>query len=255
MKRPILIVANWKMNPPTLREATTLCKSTLKQVTARDVNTILAVPTIFLEPLVRTFKKVNFSAQNCASFKDGPHTGEVSAKMLTSIGVRYVIVGHSERRALRETNDDIAQKVLQATKSNLTPIVCIGEKERDRTGFYLHEVKTQIETCLSLIPKNKIQDVVMAYEPVWAISDNHGRETTPEEFTEMMLFIRKIVADLSGIKDPMSIPVLYGGSANEKNVQSYLDAGAQGFLVGHASLDPKKFGKMIEIAKEFSKRK
>ncbi len=253
MTKPIMIVANWKMNPSKLRDAIILARESTKEKSGKDINIILSAPTIFLEPLIKSVKKVKFSAQNCASFASGPYTGETSAQMLSSIGVKYVILGHSERRALKETNEEIAQKLAQAIKSGLTPILCVGEKERDQTGFYLHEVKSQLEICLSQIPKSKIDNVLIAYEPVWAISNQHGRETTPAEFLEMMLFIRKIVADLSAMKNPSSMPVLYGGSANDKNIFQYLEAGAHGFLVGHASLDPKKFNKMIQISRDFLK--
>lgn len=255
MTKPIMIVANWKMNPSKLRDAQTLAKESTKDKSGKDISIVLAAPTVFLEPLIKSIKKTNFSAQNCASFPSGPYTGEVSAAMLASIGVKYVILGHSERRALKETNQDIAEKVAQAIKSGLTPILCVGEKERDQTGFYLHEVKAQLETCLSQIPKSKIDNVVIAYEPVWAISSQHGRETTPAEFLEMMLFIRKVVTDMSGVKAHANMPIIYGGSANDKNILQYLEAGAGGFLVGHASLDPKKFSKMIEITREFLKKK
>lgn len=255
MTKPIMIIANWKMNPSKLRDAIILAKQSTVEKSGKDINIVLAAPNIFLESLVKSVKKTNFSAQNCASFPSGAHTGEVSASMLSGIGVKYVILGHSERRVLKETNQDIAEKVAQAIKSGLTPILCVGERERDQTGFYLHEVKSQLETCLSQIPKSKIGDVVIAYEPVWAISSQHGRETTPAEFLEMMLFIRKIVTDLSGVKAHANMPVIYGGSANDKNILQYLEAGAGGFLVGHASLDPKKFSKMISITREFTKSK
>jgi triosephosphate isomerase len=255
MTKQIMMIANWKMNPSKVRDAIGLAKESTKEKVNKDIKIVLAAPTIFLESLVKSVKKVHFSAQNCASFPSGPYTGEVSAAMLASIGVKYVILGHSERRALKETNQDIAEKVAQAIKSGLTPILCVGEKERDQTGFYLHEVKAQLETCLSQIPKSKIDNVVIAYEPVWAISSQHGRETTPAEFLEMMLFIRKVVTDMSGVKAHANMPIIYGGSANDKNILQYLEAGAGGFLVGHASLDPKKFSKMIEITREFLKKK
>mgnify|MGYP000317162818 CR=1 FL=1 len=143
----------------------------------------------------------------------------------------------------------------EALKAGLTPILCVGEKSRDHNGFYLHEIKTQIEDALRPVPKSSYQNILIAYEPLWAIGKDALREATAEEFREIAIFIRKIFSDMMGAKNAGELAVLYGGSADEKNALSFLEAGARGFLVGRASLDPRRFVVMVTLAEEFYKPK
>lgn len=216
---------------------------------AKGVTVGIAAPYIFLPELTKLVSSALFvSAQNISAEKEGAHTGEVSADMLAGIKVKHTLVGHSERRALGETNDFINKKIKSALRTKMTPILCVGELERDTGMWYLGFVKTQIEECLAGIPKTALKNIVIAYEPVWAISstENH-RDASPADFQEMKIYIQKVLSDMYG--SPVSMPILYGGSVDEKNAGAFLnDGGADGLLVGRASLTPKKFIKIVSIA-------
>ena len=209
---------------------------------------VVCAPFVFLPIL----KKIGLSArlslgvQDVSAFFGGAHTGDVSGEMAKDAGARYAIVGHSERRAMGESNALINQKIICALSAPLTPILCVGERDRDHGVWYLHEIKKQLEECLAGIPRAKISSVVIAYEPVWAIGKDAVRETTPEECREMMIYIRKVLADSHGAKIAHAVRILYGGSVDEKNGASYLSAGsADGLLPGRLSLEPKKMEKLL----------
>ena len=161
-------------------------------------------------------------------------------------------LGHSERRAMGEKNEDVNKKIKAALSLGIIPIVCIGEKERDQNHEYLAFVKEQIEVGFKNIPKETLSKIIIAYEPVWAIGKNAAREATPEEFLEMRIFIKKVLSIMFGVKN--EIPrIIYGGSADEKNVLDFVKNGeADGFLVGRASLDPKKFSNIINTIENIS---
>jgi triosephosphate isomerase len=169
--------------------------------------------------------------------------------MVSSIGASYVIIGHSERRAMGEDNSIVNKKILLALKNKLTPVLCVGEKERDHNGFYLSFVKNQIHECLASVSKSQIKNIVIAYEPIWAIGADASRTAEVSEFIEMSIFIKKVISDLYDIKIAHSMRVLYGGSVHPENALSFLVEGnADGLLVGRDSLNPKKIVKIISIA-------
>ena len=245
-----LIIGNWKMNPKTLALAKAQFSAVKKEAGKyKNVSVGISAPCIFLPELSKMATASTFiAAQNISSEKEGAHTGEISADMLASIKVLTTIVGHSERRALGETNEFINKKIKSALRMKMTPVLCVGELERDSGMWYLGFVKTQIEECLAGIPKAALKNIVVAYEPVWAISstENH-REATPADFQEMKIYIQKVLSDMYG--SPTHTRVLYGGSVDEKNAKGFLaDAGADGLLVGRSSLTPKKFLSIISIA-------
>ena len=243
-----IIIGNWKMNPLSLKQAENLFKSIQKTISSNTkTNIVICPPALYLERLKKKAKKVAIGAQNVFYEEKGAYTGEISAGMLSDIGVKYVILGHSERRAMGENNIDINKKIKMALSFNLIPILCIGERERDENHEYLGFVKKQIEECLYGIIKNSISKIIIAYEPVWAIGKNAKREATPAEFLEMKIFIKKVFSDVFGIKT--KIPrIIYGGSVDEKNAGDFLKLGeADGFLVGRVSLDAKKFFEIIKI--------
>ena len=213
----------------------------------QKIEVVVCVPSIYLGRLKRFAKKIKLGAQNIFYGENGAYTGEISAEMVYSVGGRYVILGHSERRAMGETNEEINKKIKSALSAGLSPIVCIGEKERDENHEYLNLIKTQVEECLKGIAKTSISKAVIAYEPIWAIGKNAIREATPAEFLEMRIFIKKILSGMFGVKIKMP-RIIYGGSVNEKNIEDFIKLSkVDGFLVGRASLDPEKFRKIISV--------
>lgn len=248
-----LIVGNWKMNPQSQKEAAILFKN-ISQATKNIKNTeiVVCVPSVYFTYIKQLKnKKISIGAQNVFFEPNGAFTGEISAKMLYDAGVKYVIVGHSERRAMGETNETINKKLSLALKTKLTPILCVGESIRTHDGFYLAKVREQLSLCLNGIPKNQIKQIIIAYEPVWALSSTENRhDATPHDFEEMKIYIRKILTDMFGQTTASSVRIIYGGSANKDNAKSFLEIGADGLLPGKASLDPKNFSKIVEIASQ-----
>jgi triosephosphate isomerase len=247
-----LIIGNWKMNPQSLKEAEILFKNVATGIkNTKNVDVVICPPFPFIT-INKKFKnrKLSIGAQDVFSEQKGAYTGEVSASMLSDSGVSYVIVGHSERRTLGETDEIINKKLIASLKAKLTPILCVGESERDsHNGFYLATIKGQIMSCLSGINKNQIKNVVIAYEPVWALSSTENRhDATPHDFEEMKIFIRKILSDMFGRTTANGVRIIYGGSANKDNAESFLAVGADGLLPGKASLDAKNFSRIVEIA-------
>lgn len=234
------------MNPLSEIEAVKLAKACDKE------SAVLCVPFIFLSAVKKVLKRAKLGAQDAFWEEKGAYTGEVSAEMLANMGVKYVILGHSEQRTLGETNALVNKKIKAALSAGLTPIVCVGEKERDNSHNYFNIVKTQIEECLKGIIKNTVSKIIIAYEPVWAIGKSAPRPATPAEFLEMKIFIKKILSDIFGAKT--KIPrIIYGASAHPENVLGFIEAGAEGLLPGRDSLDPKKFVEIIKICEASGK--
>lgn len=239
------------MNPRSAKEAITLFKAIKKNV-PRGVQAVIAAPAIYLPHLSKlTSASLKLAAQDVSDKKDGAYTGQTAAGMLKGEKVSYVLIGHSERRALGETNEMIAEKIKQTLAAGLTPVLCVGEQKRDMTMWYLSEVQTQLTEGLSLVAKSALSKMVIAYEPVWAISSTENRrDATPEDFEEMSIYIRKVLVDTFSEKQAHDVPIIYGGSVNEKNAQGFLEAGAMGLLPGKASLTAKKFTGILNVAHE-----
>lgn len=240
-----IVIANWKMNPATKKEAEKIFKSILKE---KIKNTEVAVcpPSIFLESLRKISKKIPLGAQNMHFESNGPYTGELSGSALYDAGARYVILGHSERRAMGENNFFVNKKIKNAFYLGLIPILCVGEGERDHDHKYLQLIKDQVLECLDGISKTSLDKLIIAYEPVWAIGEKATREATPAEFLEISIFIRKILSDKFGNQLAQKARIIYGGSVHPENVLGFLTEGnAEGFLVGRDSLNPKKFLEII----------
>lgn len=249
-----IIIGNWKMNPPTLKEAEKLFKDVAKGVSGiKKVEIVACVPFIYLSSLKKISKKVSLGAQNAFGGEIGAFTGEVSPLMLESLGVKYVIIGHSERRALGETNTEINKKIKFSLAAGLTPILCVGETVRNEDHGYFNIVKVQLEECLNGISKTSLSKVIIAYEPVWALSTTLERkDATSADSLEMVIFIRKVLNDKFG-KDSSKMRIIYGGSANEKDAEDFLrNGGVDGLLPGRASLTAKKFIEIIKIAEQIS---
>ncbi len=211
---------------------------------------VVCPPFVYLTEAVKSLKgsRIKFGAQDCSLVEGGAHTGEVSGAMLKSIGVKFIILGHSERRALGETNEMITGKIKIALKNNLTPIVCLGEtleQRKDKKTFAILE--GQLKETIGWLGSTQIKRVIIVYEPTWAISANKVQACPVDEALTVILFLRKLLARMAGIKAISAIPILYGGSVNNQNIKDYLQLDAiSGLLVGAASLDIKGFLKIID---------
>lgn len=247
-----LIVANWKMNPPSLKEALVLARKITKEEGMKNVEVVVTPPFLFLSHIRKILKKFKLGAQDMSWEEKGAFTGEVSPSELSDLGVSFCIVGHSERRTkLGETDEMINKKVKTAFLYGISPILCIGEQER--TGNEIPSVVgEQLKKALKDIKKSMLKNLIVAYEPVWAISTNSGaRADTPDNAFRAALYIRKVISSLFDRKSSEKVKIIYGGSVNSENVASFLKEGKmQGALVGAACLDPKEFGKIL---KEVSK--
>ncbi|MCP4923553.1 MAG: triose-phosphate isomerase [bacterium] len=245
---PPLIVGNWKMNG-TPEMAVSLAHEISDQILELQADFVLCPPFLFL-PFVETALKgsaVRLGAQNCHAQAKGAFTGEISASMLKDVGCSCVILGHSERRQLfQETGQMVREKAGAALENSLTPIVCVGETLEDyEKGQTRGVLKTQVQTSL---PENwSEEEVILAYEPVWAIGT--GKTLTPEEVQEIHHFLKNCLEELYGQKG-RDVPILYGGSVKSENASAFLSLeDVDGVLVGGASLDAKSF---LDIARSVS---
>src|SRR3989344_2476547 len=253
MKKKKIIVGNWKMNPRTLKEAENLFAKVSKALPrVKKTEIVVCPPYLYLERLKKFSRKIVLGAQDAFWEDAGAFTGEVSAEMLYNLGVRYVILGHSERRELGETDGFVNKKIRSALGAGLVPVLCVGEKERDANHEYFGAVKSQVEKCLKGVSKNLISKIIIAYEPVWAISSTSGRrDATPADSRELVIFIRKTLSDLSSPEIAGETRVIYGGSANQRDAKDFLEnGGVDGLLPGRASLDPEEFAKIVKIAEK-----
>jgi len=244
----MLIVANWKAAVESLDKAKKLLALAKRLVKQTRITIVLVPPAPYLGLLASSNKsKVEFGAQDVSVTTGGAQTGEVSAQIIASVGARYVIIGHSERRARGETLEDIAQKMQHAVAHDLIPILCVGEQERDENAAYLALLRQQITSALEPLTQKERMSVVIAYEPIWAIGKTAADAITSADLQEMMLYIRKILSDLVPGRANARIPILYGGSAEAGNIRE-LAGGSRvdGFLVGHASVDLKMFSELVK---------
>ena len=243
------------MNPVALKGAEKLFADTAKGLLGiKNIEVVACPPFLYLEKLKKISKKISLGSQDAFWEGQGAFTGEISSEMLYNLGMKYVILGHSERRTLGENNNDINKKIKSALSAGLIPVLCVGESLRDENHEYFNLVKNQIEECLSGISKNLISKVIVAYEPVWAISSTINRkDAIPADSLEMAIFIRKILADKFG-KESSVVRILYGGSVNERDAVEFLkDGGVEGLLVGRASLDAKKFLNIIKTCETLNR--
>lgn len=241
-----LIVANWKLNPINQKETKTLFEK-IKRGTKNIKNTEVVVcpPFVYLSLL----KGLTLGAQNVYFEEKGAFTGEVSALMLADFKINYVIIGHSERRKyFNETDEQINKKIKKSLSVKLKPILCIGETAEERDSNRRAEVlERQITEDLKGVKKEEIKNIVIAYEPVWAIGT--GNNCSVDETMGSILFIRKIISKLYKREIADNLRIIYGGSVKSENSGSYIkSAGANGFLVGGASLNAEEFVKIVKSA-------
>lgn len=248
------IVGNWKLNF-TVGEASIYLHKLLKALpNYRDTEVVVAPSLIALQPLSLQVDrhKIKLAAQN-AFYRDyGAFTGEVSFSQLRGV-VDYCIIGHSERRyILKEDDKMIAKKVAACVRNKITPILCIGETESERAfGETKDVIRDQLLGGLSEIGDDMVDKVIVAYEPVWAISSGKSAKlASPDEIAEVIKLIREILTDTYGKKVAENLPILFGGSVNPSNAGAYLTIpGVNGLLIGGASLILSEFTDIIETAK------
>ncbi|MEK7170436.1 MAG: triose-phosphate isomerase, partial [Patescibacteria group bacterium] len=246
-----IIVANWKMNPPSAAEARVLfAKERRGGARLERVETVICPPFPYLGLFAHARTgRVSLGAQDVFWLNSARATGEVSPEILADLDVSFVIVGHSERRALGETDERVAQKAKAALAEGLAPIVCIGEKERDEDGKYFGILKNQIKSSLAGLRRADFRECVIAYEPLWAIGKSAREAMTPRDIRETSIFIRKVLADMYDATTAEQPALLYGGSAEASNTAAILsEGGVAGLLVGHASLDAAEFISMLKTA-------
>jgi len=247
--RKIIVAGNWKMNK-TASEAKAFFEE-FKPLVAdvKNAEIIIGAPFTALETATRETKgsNIKIAAENMNAKESGAYTGEVSPLMLKDLGVEYVILGHSERREYyHETDEIINEKVKSALAHDLKPILCIGEKLEEREAGTTNDVvKTQITGGLKDVTAAEMANVVLAYEPVWAIGT--GKTATPEQAQEVHAFIRGLLTDLYGKEVAENVTVQYGGSMNDANAADLIaQTDIDGGLVGGASLIPEKFAVIIK---------
>lgn len=249
-----LIIGNWKMNPQSEASAVSLYKDIARTSAKRKgVSLAIAAPFVFIPALAHSDKKksIVLCAQDASAEPSGAHTGSISLPMLKSYGVSMVIIGHSERRAAGETDEQVEQKAKAALKAGMAAVVCVGERARDKQGDYFGFVQGQVRSVLHELPKAHLRRLTIAYEPIWAIGT--GNTATPEDVQEMKLFIQKCIADSCGRAAVSQVKIIYGGSVDPENALSLLEAGnADGFLVGGASLKAAAFNRIIEISSTYA---
>ncbi len=242
-----LIIGNWKLNPGTAMEAKVLAQAVRKSAQKLSAaTTVIAPPFLFIPEVAKALGgKVGLAAQDVHYEERGAVTGEIGAGMLASFGVTHVILGHSERRALGETDLAINRKVHAVLKRKMVPVVCVGERSRDQQGQFYQNVADQIKSLIQGLKPAEVTRVVIAYEPVWAIGT--GQTATVETVKEMQLFIVSTLTKLLDRKTAEKVRLLYGGSVKESNAKElYKEGGMNGFLVGGASLNASEFVAIIK---------
>lgn len=247
-----LIIGNWKMHLNTAQASLLLHRLHERIKIYRNIEVVLAPSMLVLQPLSLQIdrRKFRLAAQNAHHKDEGAYTGEVAFTMLRDL-VHYVIVGHSERRLyFKEDLDLIRDKVAACVRNEITPVLCVGETQTERrageTKRVLHD---QVVTAISNLTAHEVGDIVIAYEPVWAISTFGGELAKPAQAKEAMDYIRQVVADLYGKKAARNVRILYGGSVDDQIARGYLEIdGCDGVLVGGASINYHKFSGIVSSA-------
>ncbi len=247
-ERRLIIAGNWKMNK-TVAEAIPLVTE-LKRLLGhvKEVDIVVCPPFTALDAVSKAIldSNIRLGAQNMNENSFGPYTGEICAAMLKEFSVRYVILGHSERRQYqKETDELIAKKVKAAHAASIVPIVCVGEtleeRERNLTEAVLER---QVRGCLSMLTPAQMEDTIIAYEPVWAIGT--GRNATPEQAQQAHAFIRSLIASMYGASVARRVRIQYGGSVKPSNARELMSQpDVDGALVGGASLEARSFAEIV----------
>ena len=260
MNKRRIIIGNWKMYVGSIDEAKKLASSLRKKVpTFAGVDAWLTpsfphIPAVSAAIGVSQNKKqqgsvLKVGAQTVFSQSEGAHTGEVSAKMLKGLGASFVLVGHSERRALGESDETIRAQLMQATSAGLVAVLCVGEAQREPDGSHFAQIANQLNRAL-VGADIKAGRLIVAYEPVWAIGKSAADAMQGEDLEEMAIFIRKILTETLGREAVAKVPILYGGSVEASIAQALIkEGGVQGLLVGRASADIDSFISILKAVR------
>lgn len=246
MKR--LIVGNWKLYVPSLKEGKKLLAEIDKKFPRKAKPLVVICPPEHLAVALRAEyrgKKIAFGAQNAFWESEGAHTGMVSPKGLKDSGIEYVILGHSEMRATGETDEMIAKKVVAALGARLHPIVCVGEKVRDPDGKFFSEIGRMVKESLSRVEPGAATRLTIAYEPVWAIGTDEA--ASPRAAVESILYIRKTLAEMWGREQALKTRIIYGAAVDGANADVFAkEKQIQGLLPGRASTNAEEFSQIIK---------
>jgi triosephosphate isomerase len=245
----MLIVGNWKAYVESKVKAKAL-HAGAKRLGAKGAHEIAiapAAPYVGLLASASAKEPAALAAQDVSVTVGGAETGEVAAGVLADLGVRYVIVGHSERRARGETDEIVTEKARHVLAHGMTPIVCVGETARDEEAQYLKHVRRQVSAVFTaLSPKERLATVI-AYEPIWAIGKTGAEAITPADLAEMVLYIRKVLGDFMPGRANQKVHILYGGSVGAENARLLAEGSdIDGFLVGRASTDVAAFSALVK---------
>ena len=250
-KRQVVIAGNWKMNK-NAEETKALLGEMTAAIKDADCKVLLCVPAINISTAVEATKDsiIEIGAQNCHWAANGAFTGEISADMLKSFGVKYAIIGHSERRQyFGETDETVNKRALACHENGITPIICVGENLEEREKDITKDViKAQITAGLANFTKPQLHNTIIAYEPVWAIGT--GKTATAQQAEEVCAYIRGLLAEMFGNETAQAVTIQYGGSMNAKNAAELLAMeNIDGGLIGGASLKAADFSTIVESAK------
>lgn len=244
-----LIVANWKMNPDSTKEAKQIFNNLKKKnLSIKKTIPVICPPYLYESALSLSYRgnKFKFGFQDIHFKSDGQSTGEISTEMAKNSKVEYVIVGHSERRENGEDNKTVSLKMKKVIDSGLKAILCIGEEKRDQHGEYLRFIEEQLVESLMTIPRSKVSKLIVAYEPLWAIGKGK-KSMSSSDLHQMNIFIKKILVSIYGKKIAFNIPILYGGSVDADNAKQIIEEGnVDGLLVGRASLNSHVFADILK---------
>ena len=251
MARKKIVAGNWKMNK-TPSEAVALVEELKPLVANEDVDVVFCVPAIDIIPVAEAVKGTNIQvgAENMYFEESGAYTGEISPNMLVDAGVKYVVLGHSERRDyFGETNEDVNKKVLKAFEHGITPIMCCGETlEQREQGVTMDFIRQQVKVGFQGVTADQAKTAVIAYEPIWAIGT--GKTATDDQAEEVCGGIRELLENLYDTETAKAITIQYGGSMNPKNCAGLLaKPNIDGGLIGGASLKSADFAVITKAAK------
>ena len=250
--RKTVIAGNWKMNKTPSETKAFMNEFKTIMPKGRWCDVALCVPAVCIPAAVRAMRetRVGIGAENCNANASGAYTGEIAANMLVDAGCKYVILGHSERRAMGETDAEVNAKVLTALENGLVPILCVGETlEQRETGITNEWITMQIKSGLNGVAEDKIRKMIIAYEPIWAIGT--GKTATAEQAAEVCTSIRTTVRHLYGARIARSITIQYGGSMKPGNAAELLaQPDIDGGLIGGAALKPEQFVDIINAANQ-----
>lgn len=250
--RKTMVAGNWKMHLNASQASLLLHRLHERIKVHRNIEVVLAPSSLVLQPLSMQIdrRKFRLAAQNANAKDEGAYTGEISFTMLRDLA-HYVIIGHSERRILfKEDLETVRDKVAAAVRNDIMPILCVGETHDERLAKETHQVlHDQVTSALANLTADEVENMVIAYEPVWAISTFGGELAKPDDIKKAIHFIRRQVQDLYGAKAAQEVRVLYGGSVDHHTAGGYISIeGCDGVLVGGASLNYHKFAGIVDAA-------